>query len=88
MYLSSRENPTSVRHSVKMDPLIQTALPSPVKCKLTTAGGQRKKVDIYLVVVLSVLLVFASLVDVAGKMVFDQKRIIKIKECQAISFCR
>ena len=24
--------------------------------------------------------------DVEGKMFFDQKRIIKIKECQAISF--
>ena len=60
----------------------------PVKCKLTTAGGQRKKswftsggrFERFL------LLVFASLVDVEGKMFFDQKRIIKIKECQAISF--
>ena len=32
------------------------------------------------------LLVFASLVDVEGKIFFDPKRIIKIKECQAISF--
>ena len=32
------------------------------------------------------LLVFASLVDVEGKIFFYQKRIIKIKECQAISF--
>ena len=30
------------------------------------------------------LLVFASLVDAAGKILFYQKRIIKIMECQAI----
>ena len=60
----------------------------PVKCKLTTAGGQRKKswytsggrFERFL------LLVFASWVDVEGEMFFDEKRIIKIKECQAISF--
>ena len=48
----------------------------PVKCKLTTNGGQRKKVDrsggrFERVL----LLVFASLVDVEGKMLFDKKRI-------------
>ena len=43
----------------------------------------KKKVDIHPVVVLRV---FASLMDVEGKIIFDQRRIIKTQECQAINF--